>query len=283
MGVSKLLKKPAQVFGTVVANRSVAPGHYWLTIALPPGFAIPTPGQFVMLRETGRSEPLLSRPLSVFGFKQRSDGAVLDLLYHIAGPGTALLATFSEGRAMTVLGPLGRGFSILPESKRILFVAGGVGVAPLVYLLRSGVLSQEVHIPSRRFYLGARSAALLAGLEQLEGACELDLCTDDGSRGHRGPVTELLQRDLTTNLPDSETMIYACGPTPMLHALSRVLAGRSIPCQISLEERMACGLGACLGCAVETFRPSGEKSYQRVCHDGPVFTLREIYPSPPLG
>jgi dihydroorotate dehydrogenase electron transfer subunit len=236
-----------------------------------------------MLRETGRSEPLLSRPLSVFGFKQRSDGAVLDLLYHIAGPGTALLATFSEGRAMTVLGPLGRGFSILPESKRILFVAGGVGVAPLVYLLRSGVLSQEVHIPSRRFYLGARSAALLAGLEQLEGACELDLCTDDGSRGHRGPVTELLQRDLTTNLPDSETMIYACGPTPMLHALSRVLAGRSIPCQISLEERMACGLGACLGCAVETFRPSGEKSYQRVCHDGPVFTLREIYPSPPLG
>ena len=277
-------EKPSQLFGTVVGNLPVAPGHYCLTIALPPGFATPVPGQFVMLRESGRLDPLLSRPLSIFDFKRNSSGTILNLLYRVAGRGTSLLAMLSEGHSLAVLGPLGRGFSIMPESKRVIFVAGGVGVAPLFYLLRAGLLSQAAQIPSRRFYLGARSADLLAGLEQLQGVCELDLCTDDGSRGHRGPVTDLLQRDLPNDMEtDLETVIYACGPMPMLHALSRVLSGRPIPCQISLEERMACGLGACLGCAVETLGPTGEKSYKRVCHEGPVFDLREIFPSPPLG
>lgn len=279
-----MFEKPSQLFGTVVGNRPVAPLHYCLTIALPAGFATPVPGQFVMLRETDRSDPLLSRPLSIFGFKQLNGGAILDLLYRIAGRGTSLLAKLSEGSPLTVLGPLGRGFSIAPESKRVIFVAGGVGVAPLVFLLRAGILSQAENLPSRHFYLGARSADLLAGLEQLGGVCELDLCTDDGSRGHRGLVTDLLQHDLPTDSgADLETTIYACGPMPMLGALSHLLAGRHIPCQISLEERMACGLGACLGCAVETFGPAGEKSYKRVCHDGPVFALREIFPSPPSG
>ena len=265
-----------------MANRSVTPGHFLLTIALPCPFATPYPGQFVMLRETGRMDLLLSRPLSVFGFTRHNDGVILDLLYRVAGRGTGLLATLLEGHSLTVLGPLGKGFSILPGSRRILFVAGGVGVAPLVYLLRAAFLSKAGFSPSRRFYLGARSADLLAGLEQLEGICDLDLCTDDGSRGHHGPVTDLLQRDLDADDADGEIIIYACGPMPMLYALSRVLAGRSIPCQISLEERMACGLGACLGCAVKTVGISGEKRYRRVCYDGPVFDLREIYPSPRL-
>jgi dihydroorotate dehydrogenase electron transfer subunit len=272
-----MTEMPSLVSGRVLDNPCVAPGHHLLKIGLPPGFATPAPGQFVMLRETGRQEPLLSRPLSVLGFNRCNGGAVLDLLYRVAGRGTALLSRLCEGDTLTLLGPLGRGFSLFPDRRRVLFVAGGVGVAPLIYLLQAGFPLPEGDMPSRRFYLGARSADLLAGLERLEGSCELDLCTDDGSRGYQGSVTDLLRRDLAACRAE-ETIIYACGPAPMLRSLSRLLEGHPIPCQVSLEERMACGLGACLGCTVAVFASSGEKSYRRVCHDGPVFALGEIYP-----
>jgi dihydroorotate dehydrogenase electron transfer subunit len=262
--------------GEILGNRGAVPDHFLLSVRLPLAFATPLPGQFVMIRESERREPLLARPLSVFGFKRHEDHAVLELLFRLAGRGTTLLTRLKPGEELAVLGPLGRGFTLPSGIRQVLFVAGGVGMVPLVYLLHSGFLASETgHEIRKNFFLGARSSELLTGLERLKDFCELGVCTDDGSRGYHGPVTAMLKRDIDRFDP-AETIIYACGPTPMIRALRPLLREHHIPCQVSLEERMACGLGACLGCAVAIHGPEGKREYRRVCQDGPVFDLREV-------
>jgi dihydroorotate dehydrogenase electron transfer subunit len=269
-------EKQAMMTGEIVDNRYAAPDHFLMTVRLPPSFTTPAPGQFVMVRETGRREPLLARPLSVFDFHRYGDDVVLDLLYRVAGRGTSLFSRMRSGDELTLFGPLGRGFTLPAGIRRVLFVAGGVGVAPLNFLIHSGFLTAEAKSDREAiFYLGARSQDLLAGLTQLSGFCDLRICTDDGSRGYRGPVTDLLKRDIDGYDP-KETVVFACGPTPMIRALGRLLKNNLIPCQVSLEERMACGLGACLGCSIAIGGPGGKKEYRKVCQDGPVFDLREI-------
>jgi dihydroorotate dehydrogenase electron transfer subunit len=273
----------AMMTGVILENRYAAPDHFLLSISLLATFATPSPGQFVMIHESLRKEPLLARPFSVFGFTRHEDHTVLELLVRVAGRGTALLTGLKSGEELAVLGPLGRGFIIPSGTKQVLFVAGGVGVAPLVYLLHSGLLVSEAGREIRKnFYLGARSADLLTGIERLRDFCELGICTDDGSRGHHGLVTDLLKRDIDRFDP-AETIIYACGPKPMIRALGLMLRESSIPCQVSLEERMACGLGACLGCAVAIHGPEGKREYRRVCKDGPVFDLRDVIFASPRG
>ena len=264
------------MIGEIVDNRCAAPDHFLMTIRLPSSFTTPAPGQFVMVRETGRGEPLLPRPFSVFDFHRCGDDVVLELLYRVAGRGTSLFSGMRPGDKLTVLGPLGRGFTIPDGIRRGLFIAGGVGVAPLHFLIHSGFLTAGTE--SRReaiFYFGARSQDLLAGFARLSGFCDLRICTDDGSQGYRGPVTDLLKRDINDYDPE-ETVVFACGPTLMIRALGRLLKNSLILCQISLEERMACGIGACLGCAIAIGGPGGKTEYQKVCKDGPVFDLREI-------
>jgi dihydroorotate dehydrogenase electron transfer subunit len=276
-------ERGAMVNGVILGNRCAAPDHFLLSVRLPLTFATPLPGQFVMIRESGRREPLLSRPLSVFGYKRHEDHAVLELLFRAAGRGTTLLSRLKPGEELAVLGPLGRGFTLPSGIRQVLFIAGGVGVAPLVYLLHSELLASNAgHEIGKNFYLGARSAELLTGLERLRDFCELGICTDNGSHGYHGPVTAMLKRDIDRYDPE-ETIIYACGPTPMIRALGPLLREHPIPCQVSLEERMACGLGACLGCAVAISSPEGKREYRRVCQDGPVFDLREVLFSPPRG
>jgi dihydroorotate dehydrogenase electron transfer subunit len=209
----------------------------------------------------------------------------------VAGRGTKILSCSRTGDELSILGPLGRGFTLPTGIRRIIFIAGGVGVAPLAFLLHSGVLSSAPEPGMKKnFYLGARSAELLAGLERLESFCELGICTDDGSRGYHGPVTAMFENDLAPLLKHDigwydpeETMIYACGPTAMIRAVGRLLYESQIRCQVSLEERMACGLGACLGCAVAVRGEDGKREYRRVCKDGPVFDLREIVFASPTG
>ena len=283
-------EKQAMMTGEIVENRRVAPDHFRMTVLLPRSFTTPSPGQFVMIRRTEQEEPLLARPLSVFGFERFEDRTNLHLLYRVAGRGTKLLACSGLGDELTVLGPLGRGFTLPTGIKRVIFIAGGAGVAPLAFLLHSGLLSSGTETElQKHFYLGARSAELLTGLERLEGFCELGICTDDGSRGYHGPVTALfesgiesLKRD-TGRYDPEETMIYACGPTAMIRAMGHLLNENPIRCQVSLEERMACGLGACLGCAVAVHGEGGKREYRRVCKDGPVFDLREIAFASPSG
>ena len=276
-------EKGAMMSGVILGNRCAASDHYLLSVRVPMTCATPLPGQFVMIRESLRSEPLLARPLSVFGFQRHEEHAVLELLFRVTGRGTTLLACLKPGEEVAVLGPLGRGFTLPSGIMQVVFVAGGVGVAPLAYLLHSGHLASEAgHEIRKNFYFGARSAELLTGIERLRDFCELGICTDDGSHGYHGPVTAMLRRDIDRYDP-VETLIYACGPTPMIRALGPLLREHPIPCQVSLEERMACGLGACLGCAVAIRGPEGKREYRRVCQDGPVFDLQEIILASPRG
>ncbi len=269
--------------GVIRENRKVTADHFLMTVILPPSFPIPAPGQFVMVREANRGEPLLARPLSVYGFQRQGDHAVLELLYRLTGRGTILFSKMRPGDEVVLIGPLGKGFTIPEGLNRCIFVAGGVGVAPLIFFLQNRFTATKSNKGMETiFYLGARSAELLTGLERLNGSCDLRLCTDDGSRGYHGPVTGLLGMEIAGYDP-KETVIFACGPTPMIMALGSLLKDSPIPCQVSIEERMACGLGACLGCAVAIRNPKGEREYVRVCREGPVFDLRDILPSSPVG
>jgi dihydroorotate dehydrogenase electron transfer subunit len=271
-----MYEERAMTVGDIIENRRVAPGYFQMTIQLPQSFPAPVPGQFVMVRNAEQGETLLPRPFSVYGFQQQGEQTVIDLLYRIAGKGTYLLSRMSRGEKLSILGPLGRGFSIPAGVKKVVLVAGGVGVAPLIFLLHSGLIpAGDKNSMELIFYLGARTGALLTGLERLNGFCSLKICTDDGSRGYCGPVTALLKDDIGGYNPE-ETIIYACGPVAMTRAMGHLLNRNSIRCQVSLEERMACGLGACLGCAVAVRGEAGTINYRRVCKDGPVFDLREI-------
>jgi dihydroorotate dehydrogenase electron transfer subunit len=260
----------------LIDNCKVAPAHFRMTLRLPLSFTTPTPGQFVMIRNGECDSPFLPRPLSVYGFCREKDHAVMDLLYRVIGRGTAHFSRMKPGAGLSLLGPLGKGFSIPTETRKALVVAGGIGLAPLVFLLHEGLLPVDGKSNMEiTFYLGARTAELLVGLERLNGFCNLKICTDDGSRGYHGPVSDLLQDEIDGYDP-GETVIYACGPKPMLLAIGKLLQDLPFRCQVSLEERMACGVGACLGCAVAVRNAAGQKEYRRVCYDGPVFDLREI-------
>ncbi|MHB8908286.1 MAG: dihydroorotate dehydrogenase electron transfer subunit [Syntrophales bacterium] len=269
--------------GIILESRGVAPDHFHLSVRMPLDFADPLPGQFVMIRASLDKEPLLARPFSVFGFRRYRDHGVLELLFRVCGRGTSRLARLKPGDELAVIGPLGSGFTLPAGTKQILFVAGGVGVAPLAYLLHHRLLATGAGGECRKnFYIGARSAELLTALERLRDVCELGICTDNGSRGYHGPVTAMLKNDIGRYDP-GETIIYACGPTPMIRALTALLGEHPIPCQVSLEERMACGLGACLGCAVAIRGADGKREYRRVCQDGPVFNLQQVLFAPAGG
>jgi len=272
----------AMITGEITGNRRTAPGHFLMSVRLPPSFTTPSPGQFVMIHEAGRGEPLLGRPFSVFDFHRKGDHVILELLYRVAGRGTSLFSGMGPGDGLTVLGPLGRGFSLPSGIRRSLFVAGGVGVAPLHFLIRSGFPTAGVVSRGEAiFFFGARTKTLLTGFERLSDVCDLRICTDDGSQGYHGPVTDLLKRHIDACDP-KETIVFACGPAPMIRTLEPLLRNNRIPCQVSLEERMACGIGACLGCAIALGGPGRQTEYRRVCQDGPVFDLREILPIIPF-
>jgi dihydroorotate dehydrogenase electron transfer subunit len=215
-------------------------------------------GQFIHLRANDSFHPLLRRPLSV----ARCDrpAGTLVLIYRVLGEGTARLADRRPGERIDVLGPLGRGFRLTPGRDPLL-VAGGVGVAPLIFLAEEALrIGRPVEVLA-----GARTAALLVGEQDLRQlGVECRLATDDGSRGYRGPVTELL-----TGRSDGRA-IYASGPPGMLRQVQQ-LAGLA-PAQLCVEAAMACGVGACRGCACKA-RGGG---HRLVCTEGPVFDAREV-------
>lgn len=277
-----MTEKPSVAIGQVIENRSVAPGHFLLTIRLPLSFETPIPGQFVMIRDPDRREPLLPRPISVYGFQREEDHAILNLLCRVAGRGTALFSRMNPGTTLTVLGPLGRGFTIDPDVRQLLLVAGGVGAAPLAFLLQEGSLLKTLFGKQQvTAYLGAGTAELLTELNRFQGFCDLRTATDDGSCGYHGNVTGMLAHDLERYDPKS-TLILACGPGAMTRSLALLLRDTGIRCQVSLEEKMACGVGACLGCVVAIRDGEGKTAYRRVCKDGPVFDIKEILWNSPV-
>jgi len=262
--------------GTVVKNKEICAGHFLLSVKLPLSFKTPMPGQFVMTRERGRIDPLLGRPFGVYHFERSESEATVEILYKVVGKGTLLLSRLREGDFVEVLGPYGRAFDVYPEAGRVVFICGGIGVAPITYLASHYRRLTGARNVKLVCYYGASKAENLVGIEKIKDIInEVHISTDDGSAGYKGLVTERFSKDISSYDPGS-SKIYACGPRSMLKQLSELLAENSVSCQILMEERMACGVGACLGCTVLLKDGEGKGGHARACIDGPVFNIRDI-------
>ena len=249
---------PLTQLSEVLSNREVMPGVFLLRLLAPGIAAAAQPGQFAMLR--CGSHNFLRRPLSIH--QVSADRQQLAFLFAAVGNGTGWLAGVKPGQLLNLLGPLGKGFEIDADASHLLLVAGGLGVAPL------GFLADEAHLSGKKvtLLLGAATAAALCPLELLPGVDKCLSATDDGTLGHRGFVTHLLAE----SLPETQ-QVFACGPLPMLRALAADKALGRYRTQVSLEIRMACGLGVCYGCTVNTMQ-----GLRQVCKHGPVFEMADI-------
>jgi len=251
----------------VLWNRKVGPEYYRIGLTCDGGYSNARPGQFIMLRFPGRITPFLRRPFSIH---QRIlvDGRPtgIELLYKVVGEGTKILSEIQTDDVVDILGPLGNGFFISNAHKNIYIVAGGIGVAPMVFL--ASYLEERGFNPSRcSVFLGGRSTDdLLCRDDFLRIGMKLHITTDDGSAGDQCFVTHPLETESEKRRPD---IVYACGPLEMLKCVVGIAEKYAVPCQISIETMMACGIGACLGCAVE--KKGASDNYMHACMDGPVF------------
>lgn len=262
-----------QVKAKLIYNKRVAAknGDYLLCALQAPEIAHRAhPGQFITIRLSNGLAPLLRRPLSIHRIK----GGSLEILYEVVGEGTKILAQKKPGEYLDIIGPLGNGFNLSPHTRtpahrQTIIVAGGMGVAPLLFLAEK--LTTHNSQPTT-VLLGAKTKGqILCEKEFKKLGCDVKIATDDSSRGFKGRVTDLFKSILLTTRNPQLTTIYACGPRPMLKEISRISQEYNIPAQASLEEHMACGFGACLGCVVKT-----SEGYKRVCSEGPVFMADEI-------
>ncbi len=255
----------------VVKQELTAPGHFTLTLRSPRISKNARPGQFVQIQCAEDScDPLLPRPFS-FLTAGSSDFSVL---YQIVGKGTELLARKKKGEEVWIVGPLGNGFSVSGSKNRLaLLVGGGVGIPPLYHLAQE-LLKKKMNKKNIHVFLGARNKSLLLCEKDFDRlGVDLHLATDDGSKGRKGFITEPLEHFLAAT--GDSRQIYTCGPTPMLKAVSRLAARYKVPCEVSVEEPMACGFGACLGCAIEV-KKGETKRFAIACCEGPVFNSKDI-------
>ncbi len=251
----------------LLENKAVTGDWFLLTLQAPLPLQA-RPGQFVQLRLGPGTDPLLRRPFSIH--HEDSIAGRLRLLVRVAGAGTARVAAFVAGQEIDLLGPFGQGFPYPEEKAKALLVGGGIGMAPLYFLAAQ---RRREGLPFD-FLIGGRSAASLpADAYFREHRLEPSLATEDGSRGFRGTVTALLEHRLLTGPQPGR--IHACGPLPMLARVAEIGRARGIPTHVSLESRLACAVGACLGCAFP-FHRDGAVEYRRVCRDGPVFNGEEV-------
>jgi dihydroorotate dehydrogenase electron transfer subunit len=231
-----------------------------------PGIAVSArPGNFLMVKIDGAG-PLLRRPLSVHKLGESGSSRV-ELLYEVAGPGTRILSQKKIGDEVGIIGPLGNGFSINARAKKsgIIIVAGGIGVAPLVFL------AQRLKGGNVTVLIGARTKSqVLCAADFKKLGFDVRIATDDGTAGFNGRVTGLLEKFMAADA-DKTRLLYGCGPEPMLKAMAEISRRYCVPAQVSLEAHMACGIGACLGCVVRTRR-----GYERVCKEGPVFQAGDL-------
>jgi len=257
---------------TVTWNRQAAPGYFRMGLACGMGFDTAKPGQFIMLRVAGGSQPLLRRPFSLLGLVHDAARVIgIEILYKVVGKGTEQLSHCREGQQLSVIGPLGNAFRVPDACRHPLLVAGGVGVPPIRFLAQT-LLARRGNRDRCVVFIGGRTRDDLVCLTEFDlPGLLLDISTDDGSQGSRGVVTRRLQRAVDTGPVD---LICACGPPAMLKAVAGIAAAHDIDCQVSIEAMMACGMGACLGCAVQL--KGDDEPYRHVCVDGPVFDARRL-------
>ncbi|MBU0571869.1 MAG: dihydroorotate dehydrogenase electron transfer subunit [Candidatus Omnitrophica bacterium] len=251
--------------GTILRNREIAPGIFTMDIKSRWMGKKSRAGQFVNIKAADdTTDPLLRIPLGIHKIR----GEEISLLYKVVGAGTKLLSLRSPGGSLDMLGPLGKGFDVSPVIRRkkavAVLIAGGHGIAPLF------ALAEELTNKMRKveFFIGACTREEITCVEELKKiGAGVRVSTDDGSRGERGRVTEMVMEYLSGDGKDAEHgTIYACGPMPMIRAVQDVSKATGIPAQVTRDEYMACGIGACRGCAVET-----TEGVKLACTDGPVF------------
>ncbi len=225
----------------------------------------PSPGQFVMMRVSDDDDPLLARPFGISGLWLNHGSAELELIYRVVGRGTRSMTRWRPGSMARLLGPLGRGFPLPQQGSRSLLVAGGVGLPPLLALARK--LEALGNAQDVVLLYGEASRDRLLDLGAVEGlGVPFQTCTEDGSCGTAGMVTDLLGE-----MGDGEGVhVYACGPAAMMRTVYGKVRDRCLSSFYSLESHMACGFGVCTGCAVEVKEGEGV-NYVRVCTEGPVF------------
>ncbi len=276
----------------ILYNKEVSDGSFRMGISWKAQAV--RPGQFVMLKASRGHDPLLRRPFGIYNVIGAKPGSALkgrgiEVLYRVVGRGTEILSTRKPGESVDVLGPLGNGFPSISGKSKIIIVAGGMGIAPLNLLAKT---LNPPYPPLDKggiggvFLFGARDKAQSALAKGLKGIkCKVKLSTEDGSAGKKGLVTGLLMEEVST-----DSVIYACGPAGMLKAVAKIALEAEVECHVSLERAMACGMGACLGCAVKSagghlippllkggLRGVEEnKTYKMVCSDGPVFNSLDI-------
>ncbi len=219
------------------------------------------PGNFIEMKVADTSTVFLRRPISIFNI----DGNNIEVIFQVKGKGTKCLSEKQVGDEIDILGPLGLGTFEVDNFDKVAIIGGGIGVFPLYELAKQ--LKGKTKINT---YLGFRNKDFVVVEDEFKAVSDnLIITTDDGSYGEKGFAIDFLKRD---EKPD---MIYACGPLPMLKAVKAYADENNIKCQISLEERMGCGIGACLGCAVKVVK-NGEERYGHVCKDGPVFYSKDV-------
>jgi dihydroorotate dehydrogenase electron transfer subunit len=271
----------------ILMNQEIAPGHFKMTIYLGSRKIKIRPGQFFHIRAGTSYDPLLRRPISVHRINEKPN--IAELLYKAAGRGTQLMARRSKGTCIDILGPLGNGFRVPKGQSNFILVAGGMGIAPLVALADQLATFRKKTITA---ILGAKNKDFIICKKQLqEIGARVVAVTEDGSDGEKGLATSVLENiierfDIRKTAPAVQKRharqlvigeyvpdvgLYACGPLGMLKSVAGIARYYKIQSQASFEERMACGVGACLGCAIRT-----QRGYERVCKEGPVFDLADI-------
>ena len=248
-----------QVEAKILENKKIKKDHYVLTVKSAVLSSKTKPGQFFNVRITKAPGTFLRRPL---GAHDVGEGKV-KLLYKVVGDATKALSLKKKNEIMDIIGPLGNGFDIRPKKEAIL-VGGGHGIAPLFFLAKK-LVSKKI---KTTVLIGAKKKEHVVSDEEIKKlGVKVCIATEDGTKGHKGFVTELLKKELSKK----EVNIYACGPKPMLKEVARIAKENNTPCQLSLEAYMACGIGTCLGCAIKT-----TGGYKMVCKDGPIFDAKDV-------
>ncbi|MCX5695921.1 MAG: dihydroorotate dehydrogenase electron transfer subunit [Candidatus Omnitrophica bacterium] len=251
--------KNFQLKAKILAQTKIKDNYWHCEFSAPQIAKNALPGQFINIRVSANFDPLLRRPISLHGVS----AAKVKIVYEVVGKATEILVRKKKGEFLDIIGPLGNGFDLgmqKAEGRRQILVAGGMGVAPLMFL------AEKLKVPSL-VLIGAKTKKDLLCVQEFKKlGCSVKISTDDGSLGFKGRVTELLRNNLTKSCA-----LYACGLKPMLKVISDIANEYNIPAQVSLEEHMSCGIGACLGCVVKT-----KEGLKRVCQEGPVFKAQDL-------
>lgn len=253
----------------LVKKEQLKPDIFKFSVKAPSIVKNSKPGNFIEIRVTDQTEPFLRRPISIYNLDR--ENGILEFIFQVKGKGTEILSKREVGKQIDIVGPVGYGTFKYENYENIAIIGGGIGVFPL-YELAKCAKKDGKNVTT---YLGFRSENFVVLEDEFKKvSSELILTTDDGSYAKEGFAINYLKKDIEAGKIDA---IFACGPLPMLKAVQKLAIEKDIPCQISLEEKMACGLGVCLGCAVKTAKsPKEAPEYWHVCKAGPVFNAKDV-------